>query len=189
MITSLIRSTFKYTAGSARPLVRSGLWVTRRLAAIAFGMPERRAAAPAPAESAESERAESTPPLRLEPDAPAVMAERARAQSGPRTRRAKTEPRPADPAQPGVPGRDAVPARDPDPHHALNTEVVEPDPTEWPDPYDRRPDPRDPGSGEELPLGEAPHTPTGATSTSAPHPSQDPEAEPWEGPKRDKVDE
>ena len=69
----------------------------------------------------------------------------------------------------------------PDPHHALNTPVGEPDPTEWPDPYDTRPDPRDPEGGE------APAS--GAHSTSAPHPSQDPEAEPWEGPKRDRVDD
>ena len=83
------------------------------------------------------------------------------------------------------------PGRDPgdlteerDPHHALNTPVGEPDPTEWPDPYDQREDPRDPED-----LGDAlPHPQTGAQSTSAPHPSQDPEAEPWEGPKRDKVD-
>ena len=69
----------------------------------------------------------------------------------------------------------------PDPHHPLNNPVGEPDPTEWPDPYDRRLDPRDP------PGGEAPAT--GAQSTSEPHPSQDPEAMPWEGPKRDKLDD
>ena len=69
-------------------------------------------------------------------------------------------------------------SRDPDPHHALNNPVGEPDETEWPDPYEQREDPRD----EE-------HPATGSTSTSEPHPSQDPEAEPWEGPKRDKVDD
>ena len=69
-------------------------------------------------------------------------------------------------------------SRDPEPHHALNNPVGEPDETEWPDPYEQRPDPRD----EE-------HPPTGSTSTSEPHPSQDPEAEPWEGPKRDKIDD
>jgi hypothetical protein len=80
------------------------------------------------------------------------------------------------------------PSRDRDPHHALNTPVGEPDPTEWPDPYDHRPDPRDPES-EGMPFAEV-HPPTGAHSTSEPHPKQDPEAEPWaEGPKRDKVDE
>ena len=69
-----------------------------------------------------------------------------------------------------------------DPHHELNTPVGEPDPTEWPDPYDKRPDPRGP-DGDDV------HTPTGATSTSEPHPSKDPEAPDWEGPKRDKVDD
>jgi hypothetical protein len=76
-----------------------------------------------------------------------------------------------------------------DPHHALNTPVGEPDPTEWPDPYDRREDPRDPADPDHAPFGAEPHPPTGSTSTSEPNPKQDPEAEPWaEGPKRDKVD-
>ncbi len=69
----------------------------------------------------------------------------------------------------------------PSPHHGLNNPVGEPDETEWPDPYDRREDPRAPG--------EQVHPPTGSESTSEPHPSKDPEAEPWEGPKRDKVDQ
>ena len=65
-----------------------------------------------------------------------------------------------------------------DPHHPLNNPVGEPDETEWPDPYDRREDPRDED-----------HPATGSRSTSEPHPSQDLEAEPWEGPKRDKIDD
>jgi hypothetical protein len=65
-----------------------------------------------------------------------------------------------------------------DPHHALNNPVGEPDETEWPDPYERREDPRDED-----------HPQTGSTSTSAPHPSDDPEAEPWEPPERDNLDE
>lgn len=65
-----------------------------------------------------------------------------------------------------------------DPHHSLNNPVGEPDETEWPDPYEKRDDPRDEG-----------HPPTGSTSTSEPHPAQDPEAEPWEGPKRDRLDD
>jgi hypothetical protein len=69
-------------------------------------------------------------------------------------------------------------SRDPNPHHALNNPVGDPDPTEWPDPYEQRPDPRD-----------EPHPQTGSRSTSEPHPSHDPEAEPTEGPKRDKVDD
>jgi len=78
---------------------------------------------------------------------------------------------------------------DPEPHHALNNPVGEPDPTEWPDPYESRPDPRDPHEPGPEPFGEEPHAPPGSTSTSEPHPSQDPEAEPWEGPKRDKLDD
>ena len=90
---------------------------------------------------------------------------------------------------PEPPGEDLEDhSSDPDPHHVLNNPVGEPDPTEWPDPYDQREDPRAPAS-DQMPFGEAPHTPTGAQSTSEPHPAQDPEAEPWEGPKRDKVDE
>jgi hypothetical protein len=65
-----------------------------------------------------------------------------------------------------------------DPHHELNNPVDEPDETEWPDPYDKREDPR----AED-------HPQTGSRSTSEPHPSHDLEAEPWEGPKRDKLDE
>ena len=30
-----------------------------------------------------------------------------------------------------------------DPHHELNNPAADPDPTEWPDPYDKREDPRD----------------------------------------------
>lgn len=69
-----------------------------------------------------------------------------------------------------------------DPHHLLNNPVGEPDPTEWPDPYDPREDPRDPEAPVEP--GEPPHPVPGAISTSEPHPSQDPEAERWDGPKR-----
>jgi hypothetical protein len=78
---------------------------------------------------------------------------------------------------------------DRDPHHALNTPVGDPDPTEWPDPYDTRDDPRDPPDPDAAPFGEEPHPGTGATSTSQPHPAQDPEAIPAEEPKRDNLDE
>jgi hypothetical protein len=65
-----------------------------------------------------------------------------------------------------------------DPHHTLNNPVDQPDETEWPDPYERREDPRDED-----------HPQTGTRSTSEPHPSDDPEAEPWKPPERDKLDE
>jgi hypothetical protein len=66
------------------------------------------------------------------------------------------------------------PARDP--HHALNNPIDDPDETEWPDPYEKRPDPR----GEPGP---------GGPSTSEPHPQQDIEAEPAEPPERDHLDQ
>lgn len=111
------------------------------------------------------------------------------------------EPAPGQPATapagepatgfPEPPGHDPGDiSHDPSPHHALNNPVVEdPDPTEWPDPYEKRPDPRDPEDPDGMPFGEEPHPINGATSTSDPHPSQDPEAERWEGPKRDKLDQ
>jgi hypothetical protein len=65
-----------------------------------------------------------------------------------------------------------------DVHHALNEPANDPDPTEWPDPYDRRPDPRDPDAeAEEMDFGEV-HSSTGATSTSEPHHEVDPEVDP-----------
>jgi hypothetical protein len=80
-------------------------------------------------------------------------------------------------------------SQDPEPHHALNNPVGEPDPTEYPDPYERREDPRDPPDPEEEPFGEEPHPATGSTSTSEPHPAQDPEAAPAQPPERDKLDD
>jgi hypothetical protein len=66
-----------------------------------------------------------------------------------------------------------------DPHDALNEAATDPDPTEWPDPYDKRPDPRDPVAEQDagMDLGDA-HAPTGATSTSAPNHEVDIEVDP-----------
>ena len=36
----------------------------------------------------------------------------------------------------------AVAERRPEPHSPLSQPATDPDPTEWPDPYDKRPDPR-----------------------------------------------
>ena len=69
-------------------------------------------------------------------------------------------------------------SQDAEAHHALNNPVGEPDETEWPDPYDQREDPRAEG-----------HPSTGSTSTSDPHPSDDPEADGWEAPERDNLDD
>lgn len=70
-------------------------------------------------------------------------------------------------------------SQDPDPHHSLNNPADSPDETEWPDPYEKREDPRGPDK----------EPPPGATSTSEPGGPQDEEADYYEGPKRDKVDE
>ncbi|CAN5203423.1 hypothetical protein BH20ACT20_BH20ACT20_01480 [soil metagenome] len=106
------------------------------------------------------------------------------------------QPRTADPGTaeggfPEPPGdSDDLPDRDRDPHHALNNPVGEPDPTEWPDPYEKREDPRDPPDPDGQPFGEEPHAPTGSISTSEPHPSQDLEARDRAAPpERDNLDD
>jgi hypothetical protein len=96
------------------------------------------------------------------------------------------------PRKPDEDDREAVtpePDGDREPHHELNNPVGEPDPTEWPDPYEKRDDPRDPADPDGEPFGEEPHPDTGSVSTSEPHPSQDPEAPDAEPPKRDKLDD
>jgi hypothetical protein len=45
------------------------------------------------------------------------------------------------------------------PHHALSNPVDEPDPTEFPDPYEKREDPRDQGHAD--PSTSEPHGPRG----------------------------
>jgi hypothetical protein len=73
---------------------------------------------------------------------------------------------------------DKQPSRQHDVHHELNEPASDPDPTEWPDPYDRRPDPRDPeAEADEMDFGEV-HTATGATSTSEPNHEVDPQVDP-----------
>jgi hypothetical protein len=103
----------------------------------------------------------------------------------------KRDPREAPSGFPEPPGEDPGDvSREREPHHALNNPVRDPDPTEWPDPYEKREDPRDPPDPDGEPFGEGAHPQTGAKSTSDPHPSQDPEAgDRWEGPKRDKLDD
>jgi hypothetical protein len=71
-----------------------------------------------------------------------------------------------------------VPPSERDVRHALNEPASDPGPTEWPDPYDKRPDPRNPDvEAVEIDFGDV-HTPTGATSTSEPQHELDPEVDP-----------
>jgi hypothetical protein len=74
------------------------------------------------------------------------------------------------------------------PHSSLNTPVGDPDPTEWPDPYDRREDPRAPADGMVFPGDGTAHTPVGATSNSEPHSADDIAAVDSDAPEGDDLD-
>ncbi len=74
-------------------------------------------------------------------------------------RQAEKEQGPGKPLSP-----DATDPTVDEPHHTLNNPASDPDPTEYPDPYERRPDPRGPEKGRSEP---------GATSTSEPPPPRD----------------
>jgi hypothetical protein len=65
--------------------------------------------------------------------------------------------------EPPGPG-DPQPDPDAEPHHDLSNPVKDPDPTEYPDPYEDRADPRDPDASD-------PPTPR-PPSTSEPHPAR-----------------
>jgi hypothetical protein len=69
-------------------------------------------------------------------------------------------------------------SEDPEPHHALSNPASDPDETEFPDPYDRREDPRGPGEDDE---GGERHTDAGAVSTSEPHPEDFDDVKPVKG--------
>lgn len=90
----------------------------------------------------------------------------------------RPDPHEAPSGFPEPPGKDPGDiSRDREPHHTLNNPATDPDPTEWPDPYERREDPRDPPDPDGEILGEEPHPQTGSQSTSEPHPPRRPEGE------------
>lgn len=75
-------------------------------------------------------------------------------------------------------------SEDPEPHHTLSNPASDPDPTEYPDPYDRRDDPRDPShvgtpADPEDDEEETPHP--RAPSTSEPHPPDHDDVKPLKG--------
>jgi hypothetical protein len=80
-------------------------------------------------------------------------------------------------------------SRQASPYSGLNTSVGEPDPTEWPDPYDRREDPRAPADEMVFPGDGRSHTPVGATTTSDPPAADDVQALNTDAPERDNLDE
>jgi hypothetical protein len=58
-----------------------------------------------------------------------------------------------------------------EPHHDLNNPASDPDPTEWPDPYEERPDPRGPEDEEDaVDEADGERKAPRAPSTSEPHP-------------------
>jgi hypothetical protein len=81
-------------------------------------------------------------------------------------------------------------SHDKGPHQALNNPVGEPDETEYPDPYETRPDPRDPVDPDSAPFGEEPHPVVGSESTSEPPVEDDPEhPEGGRPPRRENLDQ
>ena len=103
--------------------------------------------------------------------------------------KAAAKPKPAA----GKPKAAAEPgdrSHDKGPHQALNNPVGEPDETEYPDPYETRPDPRDPVDPDGAPFGEEPHPATGSGSTSEPPVENDPEhPEGGRPPRRENLDQ
>ena len=102
------------------------------------------------------------------------------AKAKPRAAKAKTEARPPlqtgtdAPPKPSVePGNISLDREHP--HRALSNPVGDPDETEYPDPFETREDPRDPGDPDGDLFGAEVHPPTGAASTSEPPPALDPE--------------
>jgi hypothetical protein len=75
---------------------------------------------------------------------------------------------------------------DPEPHHTLNNPAGDPDPTEWPDPYEKRKDPRDPAAVD------TPADPTEDEEEPRPNPrapsTSDPPGPDWEQAKPVKGD-
>ncbi|HEX3238912.1 MAG TPA: hypothetical protein VHR18_02110 [Solirubrobacterales bacterium] len=158
--------------------------LTKRVAGLLPGVPGRASeqAAPPPAPAPPPP---PPPPLKPKPKAKAAAKPKAapKPKAATKPRSAKAKPAKAKPKPKPKPKK-------PGPHHALNVPVGEPDPTEWPDPYDKREDPRDPPDPDGQPFGEDPHPVTGARSTSEPHPSEDSEVEELrEKYDRDKLDQ
>jgi hypothetical protein len=109
----------------------------------------------------------------------------------------RDETRQPDTAAPGVPasgfpeppGQDPGDiSRQPSPYSVLNNPATDPDPTAWPDPYDRREDPRAPADEMVFPGDGRSHTPVGATSDSQPPAADDIQALNTDAPDRDNLD-
>lgn len=173
------RRAGKLAAGSALAMIAVGGYVLRRIVRRGDGGEDagpdadpiaQTPTAPPGAENGADPVAEK-PPV---PSAPTAEA--------PTTAGTDAPPKPE--AEPGDRSGDEEPPR------ALSSPAEDPDPTEWPDPYDKRSDPLGPPDPDRAESGEVAHTPPGAESTSQPHPSQDLEAgERATPPEREKLDD
>jgi hypothetical protein len=163
----------------------------RRTATKRKPAPKPKAAKPKPAK-AKAPKPKPAKPTAAKPKPPASKPEPAKPKAA-----AKPKVDPDEP--PATTGTDAptVPGAEPgdqrggkDPHHSLNNPVADPDETEYPDPYDKREDPRDPVDPDGAPFGEEPHPQTGSASTSEPPPAADPEGgDRARPPKRENLDD
>jgi hypothetical protein len=155
-------------------------------------------AKPAAAKAEPKAKAKAAPkPAEAKPTSKAKAAPKAKPAAKPKTP-AKSKPKAAA-KPPKTTGTDATPkpsvepgniSGDKEPHHALNNPAVDPDETEYPDPFEKRDDPRDPVDPDGEPFGEEPHPATGSESTSEPPLSQDPAiSDGGKPPKREKLDD
>jgi hypothetical protein len=132
--------------------------------------------ASAPAKPKAAPKGKATP----KPDSGKAKPPKPKAAPKPKPAAAKAKPD-------GEPGNRS---HDKGPHQALNNPVGEPDETEYPDPFETRPDPRDPADPDGAPFGEEPHPATGSGSTSEPPLENDPEhPEGGRPPRRDNLDQ
>jgi hypothetical protein len=109
----------------------------------------------------------------------------------PKPPKPKATPKPKPAAEKSKPAAEPGDrSHDKGPHQALNNPVEDPDETEYPDPYEKRPDPRDPVDPDGAPFGEEPHPATGSESTSEPPVENDPEhPEGGRPPRRENLDQ
>jgi hypothetical protein len=156
-------------------------------------VPETKAAAPKPLKAK---------PVGPKPKAEPKSAAKPKPKAAPKPK-ADAKPKPPKPSKPKPAAKPKAAAKlrkpsaepgnisgDKEPHHALNNPVGDPDGTEYPDPYEKRDDPRDPVDPDGAPFGDEPHPQTGSESTSEPPLSQDPEViDGGRPPKRDKLDD
>lgn len=155
--------------------------------------PKPQAAEPAQPKSAKAPKAATPKPKPAKPKAATAKAPQPKPAKPAKPKAAKAaKPKPAKPAKPKpAPGAEPGDQRGgKDPHHALNNPVADPDPTEYPDPFDKREDPRDPADPDGAPFGAEAHPQTGAQSSSEPPPAQDPEVgDRAKPPRRENLDD